>query len=281
MMRAKVLWFCLLAVIAAPTPAAFRGARADEAVSGPVSAGAIAYREVNARRSSPEFRSYIGAALEYLKDHPTRIGRLTFESIRDGYVRVDELRDLTSWDFWRVSRSLARWGIELRNDDYFLLRRPQSGVARRIESVIDANVWGNRIYVARGFGREDLANSLVHEVNHVLNDVDRDYYDRWPVNAFLHEYRAFFAEKMFDPSRYEGVHLAGYVIDIYGFKRSEIPESVLEQPLTGLLFPTGDAWSDRDVESDPVDDRWLSPVYGDHLSPPTFPPCQNPGDVTQ
>jgi hypothetical protein len=260
-MRTFMKWFGLFAPVSIVcTVSAFCGAYAGDSVPG--SAKAIPFHEVNSRRSSPVFQSYVDQALKYLKDHPTKIGRLTYESIQSGFVRVDEMSDLTSWDFWRVRRSLMRWGVELNNDDYFKLHRPQSGIARKIESVIDAYMWGNRIYVSRGFSERELATALVHEVNHILNGAERDYYDRWPVNAFLHEYRAFYAEKLFEPSSCGNVDLVRHIIMIYRYDRSSIPESVLKQPLTGLLFPTEDAWRLRSVESDPVDDRWLSPVYG-------------------
>jgi hypothetical protein len=220
------------------------------------------FHEVNPRRSSNVFQSYVDQALELLKDHPTKIGRLTYESIQSGCILMDEMSDLTSWDYWRVRRSLQRWGVNLSKEDYFGLRRTQSGITRKIESVIDAYMWGNRIYLSSGLDAGALAATLVHEVNHVLNGADRDYYDNWPLNAFLHEYRAFYAERIFEPSSYPNVDLVSHIIKIYGFDRASIPESVLKQPLTGLLFPTEDAWRLRDVEADPVDDRWLSPVYG-------------------
>lgn len=115
-------------------------------------------------------------------------------------------------------------------------------------------MWGNRIYVTRGFSAGELAATLVREANHILNGVERDYYDNWPVNAF-------YAEKIFEPSKNKDVDLPRYIIMIYRFDRSSIPESVLKKPLTGPLFPTEDAWKLSDVGSDPVDDRWLSPVY--------------------
>ena len=230
--------------------------------SDPADTQTVRFQEVNSRRSSPDFQSYVDQALQVLKDHPTKIGRLTYESIQSGRILMDEMSDLTSWDFWRVRRSLMRWGVNLSKEDYFNLHRPQSGITRKIESLIDAYMWGNRIYLSGGFEARELAATLVHEVNHILNDVDRDYYDNWPVNAFLHEYRAFYAEKLFEPSSYWNVDLVSYIIKIYEFDRASIPESVLEQPLTGLLFPTVDAWKHRSVDSDPADDRWLSPVYG-------------------
>jgi hypothetical protein len=256
-MRRLCLFVCASSVFAVAT---FRFGRAEDPGCG--IGDTTPFHEVDSRRSSPAFQSYIDQALQILKDHPTKIGRLTYESIQNGHVLVDEMSDLTSWDFWRVRRSLMRWGVNLSKEDYFNLHRPQSGITRKIESVLDAYMWGNRIYVSRVFDAKVLAATLVHEVNHILNDVDRDYYDNWPVNAFLHEYRAFYAEKLFEPSSYQGVDLVDYLIELYVFDRASIPEGVLKQPLTGLLYPTEDAWKLRDVESDSVDDRWLSPVYG-------------------
>jgi hypothetical protein len=90
-----------------------------------------------------------------------------------------------------------------------------------------------------------LAATLVHEVNHVINRSEVGYYDDLPTSAFLHEYRAFHAERLFDPSFYEGVDLVDYVVTQYELDRGKIAPAILASPLTPRLVPDSDAWRAR------------------------------------
>ncbi len=76
------------------------------------------------------------------------------------------------------------------------------------------------------------------------------YYDDLPTSAFIHEYRAFHAESLFDPEQYAGVDLVDFVVTTYELDRSRIAASVLEQPLTPKLLPDARAWRDRKVSAD-------------------------------
>lgn len=207
--------------------------------------------EVDATHTNTTFRTYIHKALDKLAADNGELARLTLASIRAGYVRIDELADLTCADFERVRKDLPE--LRLAQTDYMKLKNRGSDVTAAIAGEIDGYMWSNRIYVSRGQDPQRLAATLVHEVNHVLNRSEVGYYDDLPTSAFLHEYRAFHAERTFDPGYYEGVDLVDYVITEYELDRSKIPAAVLASPLTPRLLPDAAAWRDRAVDRDPED----------------------------
>ena len=199
--------------------------------------------EVDPTHSSKAFRSYIGKALDVLAADDSELAQLTYTSISAGYVRIDELADLTCPDFERVRADLPDAGLEPED-------RGTLAAKRTIEAELDGYMWSNRIYVARGQTAQRLAATLIHEVNHVLNRSEVGYYDDLPSSAFLHEYRAFYAERQFDPDSYEGVDLVDYVITNYELDRAKIHPEILAHPLTPRLLPTATAWQARDVSAD-------------------------------
>ena len=111
-------------------------------------------------------------------------------------------------------------------------------------------MWSNRIYVARGMDARHVAATLVHETNHVLNRSEVGYYDDLPTSAFIHEYRAFYVERTFEPEEYAGIDLVDFVITNYELDRAKIHPDILAHPLTPKLLPTPNAWQARDVSSD-------------------------------
>jgi hypothetical protein len=214
--------------------------------------GAPAFLEVNPAHTSSTFRRYIGRALTLLEASDSRVAKLTFASIRDGRVRIDELADLTCWDFERARQEIAP-------DD-------PGATAETLSAEIDGYMWSNRVYVSRGLSAKRLAATLVHEVNHVINRSEVGYFDDLPTSAFLHEYRAFHAERLFDPDSYAGVDLVEHVIDLYELDGELIPDTVRQHPLTPRTLPDAEAWRLRRVEDDPVerdeDCPGLSPPAG-------------------
>lgn len=220
--------------------------------------GGGGFVEVNPARSSAAFRDEIERALRLLEQSEARIARETARSIRAGRVRLDELGDLTCWDFERVRAELTT--LALTPADYARLR-PGSALARAIAQEIDGYMWSDRIYVSRGQGARALAATLVHEVNHVINRSEVGYWDDLPTSAFHHEYRAFHAEALFDPEAYAGVDLVDHVLELYELDRDRMPADVLADPLTPRLVPDAEAWRLRDVASDPVDDEASCPGH--------------------
>lgn len=206
------------------------------------------FDEVDPTHSTLTFRRYINAALDLLDREDAELAGLTLWSIEAGYVQIDELRDLTCADFQRVRADLPDAG--LAPDDYTRLRTRGSDVAAAIEDELAGYMWSSRIYVARGQTVRRLAATLVHEVNHVINRSEVGYYDDLPTSAFIHEYRAFDAERVIDPAAYEGVDLVDYVLTTYELDRAQMDPAVLAQPLTPRLLPDAEAWRARRVQDD-------------------------------
>ncbi|MBA3455573.1 MAG: hypothetical protein H0T42_20940 [Deltaproteobacteria bacterium] len=211
-------------------------------------AGGSRFDEVDPTHSTVTFRRYIGKALDALAAHDSNLARLTLRSIESGLVKIDDLRELTCADFERVRADLPNLGLEPEDRDSLHARG--SDVGEAIEGEIAGYMWSNRIYVSRGQTVMRLAATLVHEVNHVINRSEVGYYDDLPTSAFIHEYRAFFAESVFDPEEYAGVDIDDYVITTYELDRSKIRASVLATPLTPKLLPDDRAWRARRVGAD-------------------------------
>lgn len=206
------------------------------------------FREVDPTHTNATFRGYIHKALDKLAAHDSELARLTLASIKAGHVLIDELADLTCGDFLRVRDDLP--DLRLAVTDHARLRERGSDITAAIANEIDGYMWSNRIYVSRGQDAQRLAATLIHEVNHVVNRSEVGYYDDLPTSAFLHEYRAFHAEREFDPSFYEDVDLVDYVLTNYELDRTKIPAAILDMPLTPTLLPDAVAWRERDVASD-------------------------------
>lgn len=198
--------------------------------------------EVDPSHTTATFRTYITRGLDALATNPD-VGRLTLQSLNAGNVHIDEFADLTCADYLHVIADLPALGLTVA--DY-----GKRGIATKLEAELDGYMWGNRIYVARNLPARRLAATLVHETNHVINRSEVGYYDDLPTSAFIHEYRAFYMERVFDPDEYAGIDLVDYVITNYELDRTKIHADVLANPLTPRLLPDAAAWRARKVSAD-------------------------------
>lgn len=146
------------------------------------------FLEVNPARTSAQFRRYVGGALEVLRNSDTPIGRLTWELVATGRVQLDELRDLSRADYLRARREFLKEGVKLPE-------RPNAAAFRAITTSLNGYMWDDRIYLTPGLSPKELARTIVHEVNHVLNRSEEHY--RSDRQILVEEYRAFYAERVF------------------------------------------------------------------------------------
>lgn len=223
----------------------------DDGADGKADGSGRAFTEVNRSRSSSSFRRYVRNALDRLAASDSQLARLTLSSIEQGHVQIDELADLTCPDFLRVLRDSP--DLPYTAADWPRLHDRDSEVLEALTNELDGYMWSNRIYVGRGQRALHLASTFVHEVNHVINHSDLAYYEDLPTSGFVEEYRAFDAERRFNPEMFEGVDLVDYVITEYGFDRAKIDPAVLAAPVTPRLLPSAAAWRDRDVAADTED----------------------------
>jgi hypothetical protein len=229
----------------------------DDLLDDGKSDGAGGFSEVDPEHSNVTFRRYIEAAVRLLERNDSELAQLTAESIRERRVLIDELIDLTCWDFDRARKDLPDAGLV--PDDWFTLQAPGSDAAKKLTENLDGYMWSNRIYVARGLTVKRLASTIIHEVNHVINRSEVGYYDNLPTSGFVHEYRSFAMEAQFDPAEYEGIDLVDFVIENYELDRDKIDPGVLKEPLSPTLIPDEAAWDARDVAADVPDDDSLCP----------------------
>jgi len=250
-------WLLLLALgaCAAPEDGEFDLDEVDVEGGGKEDRGggtAAGFVEVDPTHSTATFRRYIERAIQALEADDSEIARLTAKSIRAGKVKIDELVDMTCWDFERVLREITDGS--LTSDDWAHLHDHGGDVDDTLAGEIDGYMWSNRIYVSRGQPLKRLAATLVHETNHVINRSEVGYWDDLPTSAFLHEYRAFYAEAMYDPDAYDGVDLVDHVLDLYELDRRGIRPAALAMPLSPRLLPDAAAWKARRVSADVPDD---------------------------
>lgn len=153
------------------------------------------FLEVNPDRTSTEFRRRIGAALDVLKNSGSKLGLATHEAIVTGKVKVDEMDDLEKRDYLRIRRDYLKEGVNLPIEGHKRLHDHSSKAWRAITTDMDGYMWDDRIYISHGLSAEQLAKTLVHEVNHVLNESEEHY--RGQKAIFAEEYRAFYAEALY------------------------------------------------------------------------------------
>lgn len=225
------------------------------------------FSEVDPSHTNVTFQRYIEAGVRLLERSPnSEVAQLTAKAIRERRVLIDELIDLTCWDFDRARKDLPDAG--LTSEDWTSLQAPGSEAGKKLTENLDGYMWSNRIYVARGLPVRRLAATFIHEVNHVVNRSEVGYYENLPTSGFLHEYRSFALEAEFDPKEWEGVDLVDYVITNYEFDREKIDPGALKEPLVPVTVPTKEAWDARDVAADALDD--------DALCPSNLPPVEDP-----
>ncbi|MBX7097592.1 MAG: hypothetical protein K1X89_07765 [Myxococcaceae bacterium] len=152
------------------------------------------FTEVNPRLRSAAFTQTMGQALALLQRWNTPVARHTLAAIERGEVKVDELADLTSKDFARVRKQLAGWGAPLDQRDFRSLHDQKSKASRTVRTMIDGYAWDNRIYLHPDLTPREMATTLAHEVNHVLNRSEEHY--RTPKAVLREEYRAFLAARL-------------------------------------------------------------------------------------
>jgi hypothetical protein len=195
------------------------------------------FLEVNPANSSVGFRESVREALDVLKTSNTPIAKATFDAIVSGRVLVDELGDLTRGDFLQVRKEFAREGVNLAKDGFYDLHDETSEVSRAITHDMDGYMWDNRVYITEGQDAQGLASTLVHEVNHILNESEENY--RGDKSILREEYRAFYAEAAFrgedvsDPDVCRRIKQG--VIEDYGLE-GVTPDDVPDIP-PGTLIP--------------------------------------------
>ncbi len=218
----------------------------------------LAFNQVDGANTSVAFEAEVEAALRMLCQTSSEhgLGYESYKSIVTGRVLIDTIEDLTDLDFQTV---LVFW--ELAADT------PRDEAMAIIEQDILGYMWGNRIYIVLGDSTEVLAATLMHEVNHVLNRSDENYYlpidgmldpaeETQILNAlsvddgagFREEYRAFYLEEVLagaplDVGQQQSMRsLKQEIANLYGFAVDvdEFPDMP-----GGLLIPDDDGWAAR------------------------------------
>ena len=218
--------------------------------------------EVMPEHTSAAFRDPVEDALRWLcqSDTDHDVGYLTYQSIARGLVKIDQLEDMTDLDY--------RTALVFEDIDPETTSRDQAMAI--LVTRMYGYMWSNRIYLNMAVDRstEELASTLAHEVNHILNRSDENYYlpmdhevsdaerieilDSLSVDdnrAFVEEYRAFYIEEVIGGSPLDiGMtqsmrDLKSWVRSTYGFTDVDV-DDYPDYP-TGILVPDDDGWAAR------------------------------------
>ena len=219
----------------------------------------LAFEEVNSANSSVAFRTAIEDALRHLcrSESDQGLGFETYKSIVTGRVQVDILEDLSDLDYSTVR---VFYGIAAGT--------PRAEALPSILADLAGYMWGNRVYVVLGGSTEALAATLMHEVNHVLNRSDENYYlplDREPEEserrmilnelrvdegrAFVEEYRAFYLEEVLAGAALEQgktqsmATLKQQIASLYELQSIDVA-NFPDFP-AGILVPNDEGWAAR------------------------------------
>lgn len=189
-------------------------------------------------------KSKINRTLKELQTSKTEIAQYTYESICAGRAQIGTLADVTYLDFLQILSDFKRYGTEsfLTAAHYQNLKKKNSKSLIELKRHLDGYMWEKRIYLSDNNDSKTLAATLIHEVNHVLNRSELNYYQSDDL-AFMEEYRAFYVEKLFreenmdDEKALKALQLRvknDYNLDVDINKFPLIP--------TGLLYPTASNW---------------------------------------
>jgi hypothetical protein len=218
------------------------------------------------------------AALAEVSEHQEaslgrELARATLERIADGDVLLGSVQGALGMDRWHMCKDFGLLICEGTFPDDPAWAGDDE-LAELLEAELDGYMWGNRLYVTHQPDRpaEELAATMVHEVNHVLNRSECSYYVDLAEHvvddtlAFVEEYRAFFAECFYDRgSEGELTGCSAYAVETlveldYGFEPdlgsvlpdgSEDPlrlgELILDPPAPparhyGFLLPAAESW---------------------------------------
>jgi hypothetical protein len=231
------------------------------------------YQEVNpdaplddaARASLQEALAELAQdALEGETERLRELAGGTLERITSGDVLLGSIAGSRGIDRWHMCKDFALSacpGTWPDDDDWL----GDQDVATTIETELDGYQWGNRLYFAFGaeMGTQELASTLVHEVNHVLNRSECHYYTDMEEHlvddspAFVEEYRAFTAECVYTGHADNAAGCHGFALEwVTGYEFNEdlttvlpdgsndpmlLAELIMAEQL-GFLIPLAERW---------------------------------------
>lgn len=211
----------------------------------------LTFTEVNSQNSNTEFRQYVVAAIQRLHDLRHIIAHETLRSIELGYVQIDEIPDMLESDYKMLLKdyggTIVDWqGRKLKAKDYPRLAERDPEALSILEEVIDGYMLGTHIYVTANQSTWNLALSLAHEVNHVVNRSDERYGES-DVAGFKEEFRAFYVEAILSGKDVTTPavcrDIKKFVADSYEFQVPDL--DVIPCRPRGELVPNQAAWNRR------------------------------------
>ncbi|HIA00595.1 MAG TPA: hypothetical protein EYN66_01560 [Myxococcales bacterium] len=124
----------------------------------------------------------------------------TLARIQAKEVLIDQVANARGVDLWHMCKDITPNDCGDRPEESSWSGTP--AMRRTIVDNLDGYQWGNRLYftLTEDTDPRNLAATLVHEVNHVLNRSECNYYQDFDTHevdqtrAFVEEFRAFYSE---------------------------------------------------------------------------------------
>lgn len=197
------------------------------------------------RPLNSQLQLWLKRPLELLKNASHPLGPMTYQSLCQGKAEVGTLADILEQDYLHILNDfkIYKTNTWLRGKHFQALSKGDSKTLHELERHIDGYMWDNRLYISAKETPQLMAQTLVHEVNHVLNRSELHYYDSH-ASAFREEVRAFKAEEMFRLGREltpkEMQKIKGRVLKDYGLTVANQGRDVM---IDGLLLPNEKHWA--------------------------------------
>jgi len=199
------------------------------------------------RPLNSKLHQWLQRPLEILKNASHPLGPMTYQSLCQGKAEVGTLADLLEQDYHHILNDFKIYKTKtwLRAKHFQTLGKRNSKALHELERHIDGYMWDNRLYISAKETPQLMAQTLVHEVNHVLNRSELHYYDSH-ASAFREEVRAFKAEEMFRLGREltyeEMLKIKRRVLKDYGLT---VVNQGREVKIDGLLLPNEKHWAEH------------------------------------
>ncbi|HVO29960.1 MAG TPA: hypothetical protein VMV18_04460 [bacterium] len=191
MRRSAAIAAFLLALPAAASAAELAGERADTRVAPTSYLGVEVDRDQAFDADAAARHAFLGDVLSVLEKNDTRIAKNTVAALKAGVVRLNTLDRLTIEDCGQLLRENPRLWDGIAAPDDCGKRVPREVLAR-----VSGFQNGNRIYVNPLRAPDEMASTVVHELNHFVNDSNAHY--ATAADIAREEYRAFWVVQQFE-----------------------------------------------------------------------------------
>lgn len=154
------------------------------------------------------------AAMALLKTWRTEVARTTVNIIKKNIVIIRPFLKLTRADLLAAKKLI-------KNSDNLVNTKSNTTIAKKLEKNLCGFIINNRIYISETLTDKKFAKTLVHEVNHYLNDSPEQ-----KDNVFENELRAHISERMAEGKLITRQYIKKISMEVSSLYQVPMPENV-------------------------------------------------------